>query len=72
MPTPNVVLTAHQDALVGKLMDGGRYQNAGEVLRAQGASTRRNAMNGRLMDANVLSELSRKQPSPAEVDFVSA
>jgi antitoxin ParD1/3/4 len=33
MPTRNVVLTDHQDALVGKLVDSGRYQNASEVLR---------------------------------------
>jgi antitoxin ParD1/3/4 len=33
MPTRNVVLTDHQNALVGKLVDSGRYQNASEVLR---------------------------------------
>jgi antitoxin ParD1/3/4 len=33
MPTRNVVLTDHHDALVGKLVDSGRYQNASEVLR---------------------------------------
>lgn len=33
MPTRNVVLTAHQTALVERLVGGGRYQNASEVLR---------------------------------------
>ena len=33
MPTRNVVLTDHQAALVGKLVESGRYQNASEVLR---------------------------------------
>lgn len=33
MPTRNVVLTDHQESLIGALVDGGRYQNASEVLR---------------------------------------
>ena len=33
MPTRNVVLTDHQAALVEKLVETGRYQNASEVLR---------------------------------------
>ena len=33
MPTRNVVLTEQQEALVGELMETGRYQNASEVLR---------------------------------------
>ena len=33
MPTRNVVLTDHQEALVGNLVQSGRYQNASEVLR---------------------------------------
>ncbi|WP_236848705.1 type II toxin-antitoxin system ParD family antitoxin [Candidatus Thiodictyon syntrophicum] len=33
MPTRYVVLTDHQEALVGSLVDSGRYQDAGEVLR---------------------------------------
>ncbi len=33
MPTRNVVLTEHQEALVGSLVQSGRYKNAGEVLR---------------------------------------
>ncbi len=33
MPTRNVVLTNHQEALIGSLVDSGRYQNASEVLR---------------------------------------
>ena len=33
MPTRNVVLTDHQAALVERLVDSGRYQNASEVLR---------------------------------------
>lgn len=33
MPTRNVVLTSHQNALVGRLVTSGRYQNASEVLR---------------------------------------
>jgi len=34
MPTRNVVLTDHQEGLIGSLIDSGRYQNASEVLRA--------------------------------------
>ncbi|MCG6941682.1 MAG: type II toxin-antitoxin system ParD family antitoxin [Thiohalocapsa sp.] len=34
MPTRNVVLTDHQDAIIGHLVASGRYQNASEVLRA--------------------------------------
>ena len=33
MPTRNVVLTSHQNALVEQLVTSGRYQNASEVLR---------------------------------------
>jgi antitoxin ParD1/3/4 len=33
MPTRNVVITAHQAALVERLVAEGRYQNASEVLR---------------------------------------
>ncbi len=33
MPTRNVALTDHQEALVGSLVASGRYQDAGEVLR---------------------------------------
>lgn len=33
MPTRNVVLTAHQSALVERLLKSGRYQNASEILR---------------------------------------
>lgn len=33
MPTRNVVLTDHQAALVDRLVQTGRYQNASEVLR---------------------------------------
>lgn len=33
MPTRNVVLTDHQDALVNRLVSAGSYQNASEVLR---------------------------------------
>jgi antitoxin ParD1/3/4 len=33
MPTRNVVLTDHQESLIGNLVDSGRYQNASEVLR---------------------------------------
>jgi antitoxin ParD1/3/4 len=33
MPTRNVVLTDHQEALIGALVESGRYQNASEVLR---------------------------------------
>src|ERR1044071_3645389 len=33
MPTRNVVLTNHQAALVERLVESGRYQNASEVLR---------------------------------------
>ena len=34
MPTRNVVLTDHQNALVDRLIESGRYQNASEALRA--------------------------------------
>jgi antitoxin ParD1/3/4 len=34
MATRNVVLTEAQDALVERLVAGGRYQNASEVLRS--------------------------------------
>jgi antitoxin ParD1/3/4 len=34
MPTRNVVLTDHQDGIIGDLVASGRYQNASEVLRA--------------------------------------
>ena len=34
MPTRNVVLSDRQAALVAKLVDSGRYQNASEVMRA--------------------------------------
>ena len=33
MPTRNVVLSDHQQALVEALVQSGRYQNASEVLR---------------------------------------
>jgi antitoxin ParD1/3/4 len=33
MPTRNVILTHHQSSLLEKLVAGGRYQNASEVLR---------------------------------------
>ncbi|MEA3276265.1 MAG: type II toxin-antitoxin system ParD family antitoxin [Pseudomonadota bacterium] len=33
MPTRNVVLTDHQESLIGSLVDSGRFQNASEVLR---------------------------------------
>ena len=33
MPTRNVVLTDHQNALVNRLVSAGSYQNASEVLR---------------------------------------
>ena len=33
MPTRNVVLTEYQAALVERLVESGRYQNASEVLR---------------------------------------
>lgn len=33
MPTRNVVLTDHQEALIETLVGSGRYQNASEVLR---------------------------------------
>jgi len=33
MPTRNVVLTQHQQALIETLVDSGRYQNASEVMR---------------------------------------
>lgn len=33
MPTRNVVLTEHQEALISSLVAEGRYQNASEVLR---------------------------------------
>ena len=33
MPTRNVVLTDHQAALVERLVESGRYQNASEVMR---------------------------------------
>ena len=33
MPTRNVVLSDHQQALVESLVQSGRYQNASEVLR---------------------------------------
>ncbi len=34
MPTHNILLTDHQEAFIGELLLSGRYQNAGEVLRA--------------------------------------
>ncbi|MBM2812049.1 MAG: CopG family transcriptional regulator [Chloroflexi bacterium] len=33
MPTRNVVLTERQEKLIAALVQGGRYQNASEVLR---------------------------------------
>ena len=33
MPTRNVVLTDHQDALIRRLVATGRYRNASEVMR---------------------------------------
>ena len=33
MATRNVVLTEHQEKLIGALVESGRYQNASEVLR---------------------------------------
>lgn len=33
MPTRNLELTDHQEALIGRLVESGRYQNASEVLR---------------------------------------
>lgn len=33
MPTRNVVLTEHQEALIEALVGSGRYQNASEVMR---------------------------------------
>lgn len=34
MPTRNVVLSDRQAALIAKLVESGRYQNASEVMRA--------------------------------------
>lgn len=34
MATRNVVITQHQDEFITALVEGGRYQNASEVLRA--------------------------------------
>jgi antitoxin ParD1/3/4 len=33
MPTRNVVLTDHHEALIAELVESGQYQNASEVLR---------------------------------------
>lgn len=33
MPTRNVVLTAHHERVIERLVGSGRYQNASEVLR---------------------------------------
>jgi antitoxin ParD1/3/4 len=33
MPSRNVVLTDHQEKVIEALVESGRYQNAGEVLR---------------------------------------
>ena len=33
MPTRNIVLTTHQEAVIEALVGSGRYQNASEVLR---------------------------------------
>lgn len=33
MPTRNVVLTGHHEAVIERLAKSGRYQNASEVLR---------------------------------------
>ena len=33
VPTPDVVLTGHQAALIAALVTSGRYQNASEVMR---------------------------------------
>lgn len=33
MPTRNVVLTEHHEAVIDKLVKSGRYQNASEVMR---------------------------------------
>ena len=33
MPTRNVVLTDRQESLVASLVEGGRFQNASEVIR---------------------------------------
>lgn len=33
MPTRNVVLTDHQQALIETLVETGRYQNASEIMR---------------------------------------
>ncbi len=35
MTTRNIVLTDHQEHLVGNLVKAGRYQNASEVLREE-------------------------------------
>ena len=34
MPTRNISLTQELDSLVGELVEGGRYENASEVVRA--------------------------------------
>lgn len=34
MPTRNVMLTDHQSALLDRLVESGRYQNASEAMRA--------------------------------------
>lgn len=33
MPTRNVVLTKHHEAIIDRLVKSGRYQNASEVMR---------------------------------------
>ena len=33
MPTRNVVITDHQERMIGTLVESGRYKNASEVLR---------------------------------------
>jgi len=34
VPTRNVVLTDHHEAIINRLVKSGRYQNASEVMRA--------------------------------------
>lgn len=52
MPTRNVVLTDHQEALVADLVGSGRYQNASEVLReALRLLERREAEDAARLDA---------------------
>ena len=70
MPTRNVVLTDHQAALLERLVSGGRYQNASEVLREGLRLVERRELEDKLR-LKVLREAARTGISDADAGRIT-